>query len=269
MTARAPADPGLVAVAGDWHGNLAWALKAVKAAHDAGAAVVLQLGDFGYWRPDPSTRKYLFRLERQLSALDVQLLWVDGNHEDHARLSALPLAADGTRPISDHIAHLPRGHRWTWDDAGGIASTWLALGGAVSLDRQWRRAGKTWWPEETINEDDAATAVAGGPADVLVSHDSPAGVAIPDMRAGLWPAEAVADADRHRARLRRVVDEVCPRQLWHGHYHVRYDGDLEILPQPGSADEPTICQIHGLDRDDTEMSRNVVFVTADGRLADL
>ena len=73
--------------------------------------VIVQLGDFGYWRDDPSTRKYLRRLERELAAPELPLFWIDGNHEDHARLQCLQLDIDGSRPITDRITHLPRGHR--------------------------------------------------------------------------------------------------------------------------------------------------------------
>jgi hypothetical protein len=57
--------PGRVALAGHWHGNLWWAERALPTVHEVGARVVVQLGDFGYWRGgDPATRKYLFRLNR-------------------------------------------------------------------------------------------------------------------------------------------------------------------------------------------------------------
>jgi hypothetical protein len=156
-----------VALAGDWHGNIPWAMRMVAAAHDAGVRVIVQLGDFGYWRDDPSTRKYLRRLERLLGELDMTLYWVDGNHEDHVRLLKHPLAADETRPISDHVVHPPRGFRWTWRDGDGIDRTWLALGGAVSMDRVYRTPGRSWWPEEEITPTDVSVAIAGGLVDVL------------------------------------------------------------------------------------------------------
>ena len=60
---------------------------------------MVHLGDFGYWVPDPSTRKYLFRVEKRLAEVDMQLLFVDGNRGDHDRLTALPLdPATGLRP---------------------------------------------------------------------------------------------------------------------------------------------------------------------------
>jgi hypothetical protein len=64
-----------------------------------GSSVIVHLGDFGFWVRDPATRKYLFRVERSLAELDMLLLFVDGNHEDHDRLTALPLdPATGLRP---------------------------------------------------------------------------------------------------------------------------------------------------------------------------
>jgi hypothetical protein len=47
--------------------------------------------------------------------------------------------------LAGRIWHLPRGHRWRWH-----GRDWLALGGAVSLDRGVRTAGVNWWPEEEI-----------------------------------------------------------------------------------------------------------------------
>lgn len=252
----------VVALAGDWHGNLAWAQKMIRLAHQAGAVVIVQLGDFGYWRPDPSTRKYLFRVERLLGELGMKLLWVDGNHEDHRRLAALPLAGDGTRPVSEHVLHLPRGYRFTVTDETGGSYIWLAVGGAVSVDKQWRTPGKSWWPEEAITADDVAAAINGGPVDVLISHDAPSGVAVPDTRVGDWPADVLQEAEDHRVPLRRIVDQVRPRELWHGHYHVNYDAVLQLASGDGPGQT---CSVHGLDRDDSAAKLNLAFVGANGQ----
>ena len=199
-----------------------------------------------------------------LAERDMQLLWIDGNHEDHSRLASLPLAGDGTRPISDHVTHLPRGFRWTWQDSDGKRYTWLALGGAVSVDRRWRTPGRSWWAEERISRNDADAAIAGGPVNVMVSHDAPNGVTIPGIGANDWPADVLRDADAHRTLLREVVDAVQPQHLWHGHYHVRYDA---LLDMGGGRDESRVCHVHGLDRDDSGPSLNVELVDASGRRA--
>lgn len=157
-----PTAPETIAVAGDWHGNLRWALGRIADAHAEGVQTIVHLGDFGYWVPDPATRKYLFRVEKRLAELDMQPLFIDGNHEDHNRLNALPIdPASGLRSISAHVAHLPCGHRWTWRDHDGRAWTWLALGGAVSVDRHHRRIRKSWWPREVLTKYDVTRAVTG------------------------------------------------------------------------------------------------------------
>ena len=254
-----------VALAGDWHGNLPWALRMVTAAHEAGARVIVQLGDFGYWRDEPSTRKYLRRLESLLPELDMTLYWVDGNHEDHVRLLKQPLASDGTRPISDHIVHLPRGFRWMWRDADGIDRTWLALGGAVSLDRWHRTPGRSWWPEEEITpttwrlRSRRTCGRHGHPRRPTRSRDSRA------EDSDWWPAASLADAARHRGRLAQVVDAVRPSELWHGHYHVRYDSALVIDPTFLTPAGPDVTQVHGLNRDDTTLEENLQLVDAVGR----
>jgi hypothetical protein len=57
---------------------------------------------------------------------------------------------------------------------------------------------------------------------------------------------------------------VRPRQLWYGHYHVRYDADLDLGWTTHRPDASGICHVHGLDRDDTHLEANVVLVDAAG-----
>lgn len=103
-------DPAVVALLGDLHGNLGFALEQLDRAQEAAAQVVVQLGDFGYWRGDPLTRNYLLRLECRLAELDVHLLWLDGNHEDHDRLDAKKIdPATGPPRISEHVHHCSAG----------------------------------------------------------------------------------------------------------------------------------------------------------------
>lgn len=263
-----PEAAGIVAIAGDWHGNLRWALDRIDDAYTAGATTIVHLGDFGYWVPDPVTRKYLFRVDKRLGELGMRLLFVDGNHEDHDRLAALPVdPASGLRPVRDHIAHLPRGYRWTWQDEDGRPWTWLALGGAVSVDRHHRRIGKSWWPGEVLTEADVATATSGGVVDVVVSHDAPARVSIPNIDRKLgWPADVMTDADAHRRLLLAACEQLRPRQLWHGHYHCRYDGELDLGSVDYRPDWDGVCLVHGLDCDQGSRDGNLVLVAADGAL---
>lgn len=56
--------------------------------------------------------------------------------------------------VRPHVLHLMRGEVF---DIGGL--TVLAMGGAASNDRQYRKEGMSWWPEEMPSEGRWTTAV--------------------------------------------------------------------------------------------------------------
>lgn len=239
------ATPARVAFAGDWHANTRWGTAAIQYAAEHGAEVVVHLGDFGY----EFRAAFLDGLERALTRTGLRLLFVDGNHEAFPILLRHPVHPNGLRQLTSRVWHLPRGFRWTW---GGLR--WLALGGAHSVDRPWREPGVSWWREETVSDADLARAIEGGPADVMVSHDCPAGVPIPGLAesAHLWPAEELVASDDHRSRMRRVVDAVRPRAIWHGHFHRQYTTSVELGYGP--------VTVHGLDCDGSTLDDNVSVV---------
>lgn len=216
-------DPEVVGLAGDWHGNSGWAAHAIRrlAAKLEGqeTKLILHAGDFGLW-PGRDGEEYLHAVEDSLAETGAELWFVDGNHEWHPRLHELRatrdmLKLDGPVGVGKGIKWLPRGYRWTWN-----GKTWLALGGATSVDRALRVEGESWWPEEAITDHDAYEAAAPGPADVMLCHDAPTRVCL-DF--GPWPRGwNIADkarADRHREVLQDITDKVRPELLIFGHYH--------------------------------------------------
>lgn len=219
------ADPGRVLVAGDWHGNTAWALGVIRRLPellpDEVPRIIVHCGDFGIW-PGPEGARYLRKLDRELARVGGVLWFVDGNHEDHRRLAGLPDAVSGHGRAGDRILHLRRGQRWNWH-----GRTWLALGGAVSIDRADRVEGRSWWPEEEITAGQARQVTGAGRADVMVTHDCPAGVphTFSALPAWLDPADLVR-SDAHRGLLQTVVDQVRPAHLIHGHLHRAYERDV-------------------------------------------
>lgn len=206
-------------LAGDWHGSSQQGLSVITSAHIRNIDVVFQVGDFGIWQDD---KKYLNKLEHQLSNWDMHLFFIDGNHENFDMLEVKRINDDGTRFVREHITYVPRGHRWEW---GGIK--FLALGGAASIDKGSRVEGRSWWPQELITEDDVKKSIEGGEADVMICHDSPASApnTITDDVAGQrWAAkffgrEHLDVCTEHRKTLQRVTDVVKPKALFHGHYH--------------------------------------------------
>lgn len=218
-------DPDRVLAAGDWHMNTDRAVGVIKSAGMRGIGIVIQLGDFGFWVPGPNTDAHLDTINTACERHGVNLLWTDGNHECFPSLYDLPLNDFGIRPVRDHIFHLPRGFRWTWH-----GRTWMALGGAHSVDKHTRTPGRSWWPEELLTDADTDRAISGGPVDVIVAHDCPDRVNIPGLAPdGFFPPAQLAIAAAHRERMGRVVDATGPGMLLHGHYHVRYNA-VRSLP---------------------------------------
>lgn len=239
--------PGRLVVAGDWHGNARWATSVIREAAallaDEPRKVILQLGDFGIW-PGMDGAAYIGAVAAALGDDQHELLFVDGNHEDH---DWLDLVAEGKKcpdgksypphSIAPSVWWLPRSYRWTWH-----GRTWLACGGGVSLDRAIRTEGRDWWPQEEITEEQEATIIADGRADVLVSHDCPSRVVhtFPD-RPSWWDQRDVDRSDAHRDRLQRIVDAVQPSHIMHGHLHRAYSRTCDFGYGP--------VQITGMDAD--------------------
>jgi hypothetical protein len=222
--------PRRVIVAGDWHANTRHAVRVIGAAgrilYGEPEPLIIHLGDFGVW---PGRDDYLAGVRQACGRQGVKAWFVDGNHEWHPRLSEL---LDG-----DPVRWLPRGTRWNWH-----GRAWLALGGAASVDRALKEPVGRWWPEEEITGRQAADAVAGGPAHVMVTHDAPAGVpySLPPPPPA-WDLADLARSGRHRERLQGVVDQVRPGWLAHGHLHLA----SQRLTEFGYGS----CEVTGLDRD--------------------
>jgi predicted phosphodiesterase len=237
------ATPTVMAMAGDWHMNPFWGVEQIHWAGRQGATVIIHTGDFAY----TFDVSFLQRISKALRGYGMALLFVDGNHENHARLHQWPIGRDGLRRISPGVYHLPRGFRWTWN---GVR--FLALGGAHSVDRNLRKPYVSWWPEETIGAGDAARAMRGGPADVMISHDCPAGVPIPGLQSHLFDAAEIALSERHRELLAGIVQDVQVREIWHGHYHVPYSTVADLGYGP--------VLVTGLDCDATSTAANMRIV---------
>src|SRR5690606_25575043 len=143
--------------------------------HDAQIKTVLQVGDYGFLHEDAGTHPIDYwakktGIERVLVTL--------GNHEDwHRIVTAQEDYAPGkAMRVSDVVWLLPRPFRFSI--AGREV---LSLGGASSVDKAHRTPGRDWFAEELITEDMERDAIAGGPADLLLTHESPT-IAVPEVQ---------------------------------------------------------------------------------------
>jgi hypothetical protein len=200
---------------------------------ERGVADAVVLGDFGVWHGQ-SGKEFLDGVQGKLRD-NHQTLWVVlGNHENYDLVETIEPDENGIRWIRPRIGLFPRVFRFTAE-----GTTFLALGGAPSIDFQFRKQGSSWWPQEMITDSDVEEAIAGGHAQVMLTHDAPAD-GTPEVQDILmnnpmgWSPKALDYARQGRDRMTKVVYTVQPELLMHGHYHVYGQGRLnygeEVYP---------------------------------------
>lgn len=153
-------------------------------------------------------------------------LFVDGNHENHDLLDAMPVEQwHGGRVhiVNSSIIHLMRGQ--VYDLCG---KTIFTMGGAASHDKEHRTPYVSWWPRELpsyAEQDEALSNLEehGWKVDYIISHETPASMA--ELMA--LPRERFVEPDGH-SRFLQEVHERCSFEGWyHGHYHI----DVDLTPK--------------------------------------
>jgi hypothetical protein len=140
----------------------------------------------------------------------------------------------------------------------------LSCGGAFSIDLPSRTPMISWWPQEEITEADVIRSTQGGPVDIMITHDAPN---CPPKLASMlqmseqiwiraygsqrWYGELSPRSFKCRQAISAIMDEVAPKLLIHGHYHWRYE------------DEMNGTRIVGLNCDRTGPESWMVLDTAD------
>lgn len=206
-------DPRPIAIFGDWHCNAGWAVTAIRSSVREGALTMLHVGDFGLDWPGRNRGRYEDKLNKVLAGLGANLIVSGGNHDNWETLNKLHFGEDGTAFVRPHIQVLRRGGRTLVE--GLVVG---ALGGAFSVDYERRTAGKDWWANEEPAPEEANSLIAGGPLDILITHDAPSGIPLKGVE--LRP-ELSSKAERTRTLIREVVDSTAVPHLFCGHWHQR------------------------------------------------
>jgi hypothetical protein len=186
----------------------------IRSAAREGVRTLLHVGDFGLDWPGAKRGRYEARLNKHLLEFGIILILSGGNHDNWETLDRLAVQEDGLATYRSNIRILPRGSRT--QICGLVVG---GLGGAFSVDHGYRTEGKDWWRNEEPTPEEAQRLIAGGPIDLLVTHDVPIGVPL-KSEFDLSP-ELIARADRTRVLLREVVDSLAPAHVFCGHWHQR------------------------------------------------
>lgn len=115
---------------------------------------VVICGDFsGVW--NNSSEELYWR--KWLQEKNFTTLFVDGNHENHVLLNEYPVDnwnGGKVHFINDSIIHLMRGQVYDIND-----NRFFTMGGATSIDKQFRIEGKSWWKEEIPSREEFEEAI--------------------------------------------------------------------------------------------------------------
>lgn len=237
----------LIAFLGDVHGNASFLKKACEYAKKTGAERLIQLGDFGLWWPSRfNFTDYAAELARTIIPIDV----IPGNHENYNEIVRRG-ALRGPDPVecSPGFRILPRGCKLKIGE-----TTFLTLGGAFSIDKEFRTENSSWWPQETITNEDVDFCLSQGKADVMLSHDTI--LDVPFLH--LMNEFKMDETSKSNRELVQKVFEACDAQyLFHGHWHVNYRYEL---PDFNSEDIRKI--VLGLADDSQPLHQSLTFFVA-------
>lgn len=178
--------------------------------------IVLQCGDFGWWPSmEVNVKKHYARNKWELKGVkpgNSKIYWCDGNHEEH-----VDLVQDGLiHEMYDCVYHASRGSVLVLPDGRNV----LFVGGADSIDKQFRTNGIDWFASENISQRDFETIMSVDvEIDIVISHTCPTSFDILDSR------EHYSDVNR------LVLDEVLikykPSYWYFGHWHKFRTGKFE------------------------------------------
>ena len=202
-------------VTGDKHQDYAGLFSKIELAKLGENDTIIVLGDMGlFWRNDKKDADAIIKFYEDNYTCN--LWFIDGNHENHPLLKALPIV-DKLGYVSPHIRYIPRG---TVLDLGGCRC--LFIGGAESIDKAFRQEGLSWWKDETITEDDISN-IENQHYDYVFSHTCPESV-FNEYRFLLCSTNVLKmtdDTECHisEKRLEQVKNNISFDNWWFGHFH--------------------------------------------------
>ena len=170
-------------------------------------------GDFGFvWYGNRKDEWWL----KWVNNLPCTVLFCDGNHENFDALDSYPIEewqGGKVHRIKDTVFHLMRGQVFTIDNL-----KFFVFGGASSHDKEYRKEGVNWWPQEIPNEEEKSEAIRtldenNWEVDYVITHCAPSKV--------LGSIEISYDAkDSVTDFLDTIDDKLMFRHWYFGHYHV-------------------------------------------------
>ena len=159
-------------------------------------------------------------------------LFVDGNHENFDLLNAYPVEewnGGKVHRINKKLIHLMRGQVFTIDKL-----KFFTFGGGISIDKEYRTEGVSWWSQELPTYQECEEALAnlesnGNKVDYIITHAAPESVARNEL-SSIKPMLGIDDPTEKF--LEEILHSVDYNRWFCGHYHLDCfikDCKIEVL----------------------------------------
>ena len=194
---------------GDVHGKyreLVWKITGRYDIHDAD---VLVLGDFGVGFDQNLKREYPWS-ERRLKRNNVTIWAMRGNHDDPKYFTEEPIYN------FPNLKFLVDWKRYKFGENREI----LVIGGACSIDKEYRIENIDWWEGEDVTR----VPDLPGKADIIISHEAPITFDPMPTRPDGLGKDQYGNILRSREYLQEVLESARPDYWFYGHYHKSYSG---------------------------------------------
>jgi predicted phosphodiesterase len=181
-------------VFGDLHCDRSHLRGLVERAVEESCDALVSLGDLNYLPGEPEGRRFLRSAGALLRRAGLELLLVDGNHDDAEALARADAraAAPGPVRLGFGLHHLPAGTRFRLGDL-----RCLAYGGSpVGPGRGWYRAA-------SLERSAFERVAAGGEIDVLFCHDP----------------RTLEQGEQARGPFAALVAKLQPQLVIYAHHH--------------------------------------------------
>jgi predicted phosphodiesterase len=197
-------------VFGDLHGDRRHLRDLVERAVDERCDALVSLGDLCYLPRDPEGRRFLRSAGGLLRRNGLELLLVDGNHDDAESLAraGARFTAPGPVPLGFRVYHLRAGTRFR---LGRLRC--LAYGGAYSF--RPRQADRDWHRAAALERAAFRRLADGGKIDLLFCHDP----------------RTLDQGAKTRGDFAALVAKLRPALVIYAHQH---------LPQVSAAGQPAL-----------------------------
>lgn len=172
---------------------------------------IIICGDFGFvWYGD-----YDQPILDLLEELPCSILFCDGNHEGFPLLNSYPVVEwNGGRvhQIRPHVLHLMRGEIYNIDN-----KKFFVFGGGESIDKECRKEGESWFPEELPTNEECEYALLNlerndWKVDYVITHSAPDNIL---YRINPYFGHNIL------TNLLFVIDKQLEFKHWYfGHYHI-------------------------------------------------